>query len=106
MSEAATAVERHALVTTDVEVWRLHYAQTLRAWRERFEANLDRVRDLYDDRFCRMWRYYLVASELTFRLDNQVVFQFQMSPRQDAVPLTRDYLYRDDDAGGMAQAAE
>jgi cyclopropane-fatty-acyl-phospholipid synthase len=53
-----------------------------------------------------MWRYYLVASELTFRLDNQVVFQFQMSPKQDAVPLTRDYLYRDDAAGGMAQAAE
>ena len=106
MSEAAAAVERHALVTTDVEVWRLHYAQTLRKWRERFEANLDRVRALYGDRFYRMWRYYLVASELTFRLDNQVVFQFQMSPKQDAVPLTRDYLYRDDAAGGMAQAAE
>jgi len=106
MSEAAAAIERHALVTTDVEVWRLHYAQTLRAWRARFEADIDRVRALYDERFCRMWRYYLTASELTFRLDNQVVFQFQMSPRQDSVPLTRDYLYRDDTAEGMSQAAE
>lgn len=106
MSEAVAALERHALVTTDVEVWRLHYAETLRAWRMRFEANIDRVRALYDERFCRMWRYYLVACELTFRLDNQVVFQFQMSPKQDAVPLTREYLYREDDAGAMAQAAE
>ncbi|MFO7758666.1 MAG: cyclopropane-fatty-acyl-phospholipid synthase family protein [Roseovarius sp.] len=106
MSEAVAALERHALVTTDVEVWRLHYAATLRAWRMRFEANIDRVRALYDERFCRMWRYYLVACELTFRLDNQVVFQFQMSPKQDVVPLTRDYLYREDDSGGMAQAAE
>jgi cyclopropane-fatty-acyl-phospholipid synthase len=95
MSEAMAAVERHHLVTTDVEVWRLHYAETLREWRRRFEANIDRARALYDERFCRMWRYYLIASELTFRLNNQVVFQFQMSPKQDAVPLTRDYLYRD-----------
>ncbi|WP_297774199.1 cyclopropane-fatty-acyl-phospholipid synthase family protein [uncultured Roseovarius sp.] len=95
MSEAVAAVERHHLVTTDVEVWRLHYAETLREWRRRFETNIDRARGLYDERFCRMWRYYLIASELTFRLSNQVVFQFQMSPKQDAVPLTRDYLYRD-----------
>lgn len=96
MSEAVAAVERHGLLTTDVEVWRLHYAETLKEWRRRFEAKIDRVRALYDDRFCRMWRYYLIASELTFRLNNQVVFQFQMSPKQDAVPLTRDYLYPGD----------
>lgn len=106
LSEAAAALERHALVTTDVEIWRLHYAQTLRAWRARFEANIDKVRALYDDQFCRMWRYYLIASELTFRLDNQVVFQFQISPKQDAVPLTRDYLYRDGTADAAPQAAE
>ena len=93
MSEAVAAVERQRLVTTDVEVWRLHYAETLREWRRRFETNIDQVRALYDERFCRMWRYYLIASELTFRLNNQVVFQFQMTPTQDAVPLTRDYLY-------------
>jgi len=105
MSEAVAAVERHDLVTTDVEVWRLHYAATLREWRRRFEANIDKVRALYDERFCRMWRYYLIASELTFRLNNQVVFQFQMSPKQDAVPLTRDYLYTADGARAR-QAAE
>jgi len=105
MSESAGAVERQGLVTTDVEVWRLHYAETLKEWRRRFEANIDRARALYDERFCRMWRYYLIASELTFRLDNQVVFQFQMSPKQDAVPLTRDYLYREE-AGGLHRAAE
>jgi len=104
MSEAVAAVERQGLVTTDVEVWRLHYAETLKEWRRRFEANIDRVRALYDERFCRMWRYYLIASELTFRLNNQVVFQFQMSPKQDAVPLTRDYLYRGEAAGQGAAA--
>ncbi|MBK45616.1 MAG: SAM-dependent methyltransferase [Roseovarius sp.] len=105
MSEAVAAIERHRLVTTDVEVWRLHYAETLREWRRRFEANIERARALYDDRFCRMWRYYLIASELTFRLSDQVVFQFQMSPKQDAVPLTRDYLYRDE-ADALHRAAE
>ena len=105
MSEAVAAVERQYLVTTDVEVWRLHYAETLREWRRRFEANIERARALYDDRFCRMWRYYLTACELTFRLNNQVVFQFQMTPKQDAVPLTRDYLYRDD-LTQVGQAAE
>jgi len=105
MSEAVAAVERQYLVTTDVEVWRLHYAETLREWRRRFEANIDRARDLYDARFCRTWRYYLTASELTFRLNAQVVFQFQMTPTQDAVPLTRDYLYRDDESA-VARAAE
>jgi cyclopropane-fatty-acyl-phospholipid synthase len=105
MSEAVAAVERQGFVTTDVEVWRLHYAETLREWSRRFEASIDRARALYDERFCRMWRYYLIASELTFRLNDQVVFQFQMTPKQDAVPLTRDYLYRPDDAGGHGAAA-
>jgi cyclopropane-fatty-acyl-phospholipid synthase len=95
MSEVLTAVEKEGLWSTDVEVWRLHYAETLRHWHDRFQANRDRAREIYDERFCRMWRYYLVASELTFRLHHQCVFQFQLAHRQDAVPLTRDYLYRD-----------
>lgn len=93
LSEAMSALERHDLWPTDIEVWRLHYAMTLRHWRERFEANLDAVRAMYDDTFCRMWRYYLIASELSFRLGRQVVFQIQLARQQDAVPLTRDYLY-------------
>lgn len=92
LSEIMSIVERSGLYVTDVEVWRLHYAETLSAWRERFEINLDRAREIYDERFCRMWRFYLVASELAFRLNGHVVFQIQLAKRQDAVPLTRDYL--------------
>ncbi|MFV2053475.1 class I SAM-dependent methyltransferase [Aliiroseovarius sp. YM-037] len=93
MSEAMQAIEREQLWTTDVEVWRLHYAETLRHWHDRFMANIDKVKEIYDERFCRMWRFYLIASELTFRHAQQVVFQFQLARKQDAVPLTRDYLY-------------
>ncbi len=92
LSEMLAAVEAAGLVVTDVEVLRLHYAQTLAAWRTRFEANLDAVRDLYDERFCRMWRFYLAGSEVAFRTGGHVVFQVQIARRQEAVPLTRDYL--------------
>ena len=94
LSETMRAVEYQDLYTTDIEIWRVHYAETLRHWHDRFVTNIDKARALYDERFCRMWRYYLIASELTFRLNRQVVFQLQLSPVQDSVPLTRDYLYR------------
>jgi cyclopropane-fatty-acyl-phospholipid synthase len=94
LSETAASFEAQGLVLTDLEVWRRHYAKTLRQWSERFEAGIDRARELYDERFCRMWRYYLVASEMSFIDGHQVVFQFQLSRRNDAVPLTRDYLCR------------
>jgi cyclopropane-fatty-acyl-phospholipid synthase len=93
LSEMAAAVERSGLYPTDLEVWRLHYAQTLRHWHDRFAVNQDHARALFDERFCRMWRYYLKASEHSFRHNRQCVFQFQLAQRQDAVPLTRDYLY-------------
>ncbi len=93
MSEALKAIEKERLWVTDVEVWRLHYAETLKHWHDRFMDHIEEARDLYDDRFCRMWRFYLIASELTFRLHRQCVFQFQLSRKQDSVPLTRDYLY-------------
>ncbi|KCV83008.1 cyclopropane-fatty-acyl-phospholipid synthase [Actibacterium atlanticum] len=92
MSEVMKAVEKERLYATDVEVWRLHYAYTLRHWYDRFTARQDEAAALYDERFCRMWRYYLAASEMTFRLRQQVVFQFQLTRQQDAVPLTRDYM--------------
>ncbi|NYS24655.1 class I SAM-dependent methyltransferase [Rhodobacteraceae bacterium 2376] len=94
MSEVLAAIEQEGLWTTDIEVWRLHYAHTLRHWHDRFRANEDRVRAMFDDRFCRMWRYYLVGCEQTFRFNTQCVFQFQLAREQQAVPLTRDYLYR------------
>ena len=93
LSESMAAVEKNALWSTDIEVWRLHYAETLRHWYDRFTAQEDKARALYDDRFCRMWRYYLLASEMSFRHYGQCVFQLQLARRQDAVPLTRDYLY-------------
>jgi cyclopropane-fatty-acyl-phospholipid synthase len=98
-------VEHAQLNQTDIEVWRLHYAMTLRHWHDRFMANIDTARALYDERFCRMWRYYLIASELTFRHSQQCVFQLQLARRQDAVPLTRDYLHLPPDSA-TSRAAE
>jgi cyclopropane-fatty-acyl-phospholipid synthase len=106
MSEATAAIEREHLWTCDVEVWRLHYAETLRHWHERFMANIDKVREIYDERFCRMWRFYLLASEMSFRSGAQGVFQFQLARDQQAVPLTRDYLYRDEGRERQRHAAE
>jgi cyclopropane-fatty-acyl-phospholipid synthase len=92
LSEVTPAIQDSGLWTTDVEVWRLHYAETLRHWRMRFEAHLPEVTALYDERFCRMWRYYLVASEMTFRHYRQCVFQIQLSRQVDALPITRNYM--------------
>ncbi|OAN73137.1 cyclopropane-fatty-acyl-phospholipid synthase [Jannaschia sp. EhC01] len=105
LSEMAAAVEHEDLYPTDIEVWRLHYAETLRHWSARFKAREQEARALFDERFCRMWRYYLKAAEVTFRHNRQCVFQFQMARRQEAVPLTRDYLYPAD-ASARHHAAE
>ncbi len=105
LSEMTAPIERQALYMTDVEIWRLHYAETLKHWHDRFVANEDKARALYDDRFCRMWRYYLLASELTFRFNWQCVFQVQLAHDQAAVPLTRDYLHPPP-ADAHRQAAE
>ncbi len=93
MSEVATAVEAADLYPCDLEVWRLHYAETLRHWHDRFVARQAEAEALYDAQFCRMWRYYLKACEVTFRHNRQCVFQLQLARHQAAVPLTRDYLY-------------
>ena len=93
MSEVMGAIERARLWATDIECWRLHYAYTLRRWYDRFNAHEDAIRALYDARFARMWRFYLAASEQTFRHGPQAVFQIQLSRSVDAVPLTRDYMY-------------
>lgn len=92
LSEVAPAIEASGLVICDIEVLRLHYAETLRAWRRRFNARWDEARALYDERFCRMWEFYLAGSEASFRHMGMVVFQIQLARRQDAVPLTRDYI--------------
>ncbi|HYZ25506.1 MAG TPA: cyclopropane-fatty-acyl-phospholipid synthase family protein [Geminicoccaceae bacterium] len=92
LSEVLPVVERLGLWVTDIEILRLHYAKTLRLWRKRFAANRARIAKLYDERFCRMWEFYLVGSELTFRRMGHMVFQLQLAKHQDAVPLTRDYV--------------
>ncbi len=92
LSEVLPVVERQGLWVTDIEILRLHYAETLRLWRQRFTANRAQIAALYDERFCRMWEFYLVASELAFRRLGHMVFQMQLARRQDAVPLTRDYI--------------
>jgi cyclopropane-fatty-acyl-phospholipid synthase len=92
LSEVVPEAERTRLWITDIEILRLHYAETLRAWRGRFEQNRDRICELYDERFCRMWEMYLVGAELAFRRDGHMVFQMQLAKAVDTVPLTRDYL--------------
>ena len=87
-----TPIERSGLIATDVEVLRLHYAETLWHWRRRFSANRDAIAALYDDRFCRMFEFYLAGSELAFRHQDHVNFQVQITREQTAAPLARDYI--------------
>jgi len=92
LSEVLPAIEKAGLFVTDVEILRLHYAETLRHWRERFTANRDRAKDIYDERFCRMWEFYLAASESSFRHMGFMVFQVQVTKTVDALPVTRGYM--------------
>ncbi|MDB5972581.1 MAG: SAM-dependent methyltransferase [Hydrocarboniphaga sp.] len=92
LSEMMPAIERAGLIVTDIEVLRLHYASTLRAWRERFMARRAEAARLYDERFCRMWEFYLAFCEAAFRCEDVVVFQLQLATRNDSVPLTRHYI--------------
>ncbi|THD77295.1 MAG: class I SAM-dependent methyltransferase [Phenylobacterium sp.] len=92
LSEVMPCVERAGLIVADVEILRLHYAETLKAWRERFEANRAEIARIYDARFCRMWEFYLCISEMAFRHRGHFVFQLQLAKRIDTVPITRDYI--------------
>jgi cyclopropane-fatty-acyl-phospholipid synthase len=96
LSEVLPAIERAGLLISDIEILRLHYAETLKAWRERFLARRDDAVRLYDERFARMWEFYLASSEMSFRKQNMMNFQIQLTRRQDVVPLTRDYIGREE----------
>ncbi|MCW3837312.1 class I SAM-dependent methyltransferase [Sphingomonas canadensis] len=96
LSEVTAAVERSGLWVTDVEILRLHYADTLLHWYDRFQQNRDRVRRLYDERFCRMWEFYLAACEMSFRQGDLMVFQLQLARERDAAPRTRDYMFEEE----------
>ncbi len=95
LSEVMPHVEHAFLWAADIEVWRLHYAWTLEHWLQRCRARRAEIVALYDERFFRMWEFYLAAAMNAFRHDDHVVFQLQLARHRDAVPLTRDYLYRD-----------
>jgi cyclopropane-fatty-acyl-phospholipid synthase len=92
LSEILPKTEQVGLWVTDIEILRLHYAETLRHWRHRFVANWDKAVDLYDERFCRMWEFYLAGSEMSFRHQGQIVAQIQLAKSVDALPITRDYM--------------
>ncbi len=92
LSEIVPAIERAGLMISDIEILRVHYAETLRHWRERFLARRDEAKAIMDERFCRMWEFYLAISEASFRLGVTVIFQIQLVKRVGALPLTRDYI--------------
>ncbi len=92
LSEVLPALESSGLLATDIEILRLHYAKTLAHWRRRFAANRDAIAALYDERFCRMFEFYLSSSELAFRMHDHMNFQIQIVRQQEALPLTRDYM--------------
>ena len=92
LSEIVPHVEKGGLVMTDLEFLGRHYAETLRKWQERFQANRDRVKKIYDERFCRMWEFYLAGSEIAFRNNGLTIFQIQLAKKPEAVPMTRDYI--------------
>ena len=105
LSEVMPAIEKAGLVVTDVEILRLHYAETLKAWRERFMANRKRAVEIYDERFARMWEFYLAGSEASFRWQDMVNFQIQITKRNDTLPMTREYIHEGELALARADTA-
>jgi cyclopropane-fatty-acyl-phospholipid synthase len=97
LSEVLPFVEWSGFLVTDIEILRLHYAETLKAWRERFLAHREEVEQMYDARFVRMWEFYLAASEMAFRKQALMVFQLQLTKKQGIVPMTRDYIARSEE---------
>ncbi len=98
LSEVFAATERQHLWVSDVEVLRVHYADTLVEWNRRFQQNRARIAELYDERFCRMWEFYLISAETMFRTGGQMVFQMQLARTRDAALLTRDYIFETEEA--------
>jgi len=93
LSEVSKPIEKSGLILSDVEVWRMHYAHTLRNWKERFLSKKEEVLEMFDEKFLRMWEFYLAGCEMAFKWGDQVVFQIQLIKKHSAVPNTRDYIY-------------
>ncbi len=92
LSEVMQRVEKSGLITTDIQVLKFHYAETLKRWRYNFYDNLDKVKELYDEKFCRMWDFYLSSSQASFEESTLVIYQLQLSKDKKTVPDSRDYL--------------
>jgi len=93
MSEVTGPIEKSGLIVTDIEVLRMHYSHTLRHWKERFLANKSKVIEMFDEKFFRMWEFYLTSCEVAFKWGDQVVYQFQLTKDYRSIPTTRDYIY-------------
>jgi cyclopropane-fatty-acyl-phospholipid synthase len=106
LSEVMGPLEASGLMSADIEILRLHYAKTIAHWRRRFAANRDAIAALYDERFCRMFEFYLAGSELSFRASDHMNFQIQLINRHSALPLTRDYMFEQERQVQLANAAD
>jgi len=94
LSEVMNPIEKSGLIVSDLEVLKMHYAHTLRNWRENFLKNKDKVFKMFDEKFFRMWEFYLTSCEAEFRFGDQVVYQFQLTKKVNTTPQTRDYIYQ------------
>ena len=94
LSEVTSPIENSGLLISDIEVLRMHYAHTLRNWKERFLSKKSEVLEMFDERFFRMWEFYLAGCEMAFKWGDQVVFQFQLTKKNNTTPSTRDYIYQ------------
>jgi cyclopropane-fatty-acyl-phospholipid synthase len=106
LSEVMGPLEASGLMSADIEILRLHYAKTISHWRRRFAANRDAIAAMYDERFCRMFEFYLAGSELSFRASDHMNFQLQMIQQRGALPLTRDYMFEQERQTQLANAAD
>ena len=93
LSEVLRPIENSGLIVSDIEVLRMHYAYTLRHWKERFLGKKEEVLNMFDEKFFRMWEFYLTGCEMAFKWGDQVVFQLQLSKELTTAPTTRDYIY-------------
>ena len=94
LSEVTTPIEQAGLVVTDIEVLRLHYSHTLRHWKENCIRNREKIIKMFDEKFFRMWEFYLAGCEMAFKWGDQVVYQFQLTKNYGSTPVTRDYIYQ------------
>jgi cyclopropane-fatty-acyl-phospholipid synthase len=106
LSEVLPHIEKAGLLVTDIEILRLHYAETLKNWRERFLAHREEAERIYDRRFVRMWEFYLAAAEMSFREQNMMVLQIQLTKRQGVTPMTREYIAREEQRLRVAEGRQ